>query len=242
MKVLNNRLLRSHSKESLTGKHQVGFMPQVEGLSAVASLIEIAQRRLHEKKETWVAFLDLRKSFDLVPHNLMLQKLMNKGVGIKFLELIKNIYENSMSEIRIGKASSKSFKVSKGVRQGCPLSPLLFDISIDDIFANIKPISVACIENNKFYGTLFADDTLILSESQEEMIEKLEQVKYWMCDNNMEVNTEKSGIMRIPSTNDLIEIKYDNQKIPVIKKYTYLGIEINDRLNETEMANFRINN
>ncbi|KAL6121049.1 hypothetical protein NUSPORA_02097 [Nucleospora cyclopteri] len=238
MKVMNNRLLHTHEKSRLTGSHQIGFMPGIEGLSAVATLVEVAQRRMRNNLETWVAFLDLKKAFDLVPHYLLMKKLREKGIGEMFCKLIENIYEKTECEVRINDATFEGFSVGKGVRQGCPLSPILFDIFIDDLFSNMTPIQIPDTKS-EFCGILFADDTLLISESVDEMKKKIVLVKKWLQENGMELNVEKSGIMRFPNSLETSDISFNDKKLPIVSRYVYLGIEINDSLDEKEMASFR---
>jgi len=64
---------------------------------------------------------------------------------------------SSKANVKIDNEYSKSFKIMKGVRQGCPLSPILFNLFINDIFNSCNKLGVS-IDNNKCCGGLFADD------------------------------------------------------------------------------------
>ncbi|KAL6121003.1 hypothetical protein NUSPORA_02153 [Nucleospora cyclopteri] len=230
----------THTRKKLKKLHQVGFIPGIEDLLAVAYLIEILQIRIGDGKETWLAFLDLRKVYDLVPQDLLFNKLRSKGIGENFVKVIENIYRNNKSEVRIGKSVSETFRIQKGVRQGYPFSPILFDIFIDDMLEGMTSINIPGIKKNNFCGILFAGDTMLISESREELENKISQVKEWLNNNEMELNASKSGIMKF-LRNERSEMPvYFAENIPAVNKYVYLGIEVNDQLNEKMMAEFRI--
>ncbi|KAL6121636.1 hypothetical protein NUSPORA_01409 [Nucleospora cyclopteri] len=110
LKIFTNRVMASHYIKKIVGKHQVGFMPGIEGLSAVMSLIESVQRRNREGSKTWVTFLDLKKAYDLVPHDLLIKKLKMKGLGKKFIKVIESLYKANKSCVRVGSTLSRKIK------------------------------------------------------------------------------------------------------------------------------------
>ena len=76
--------------------------------------------------------MDFSKAFDSISRDKLLNKLQNIGVHGKFFEIIQNIYSNDINKVKIGNKCSASFKPNRGVRQGCVLSPLLFNIFLAD--------------------------------------------------------------------------------------------------------------
>ena len=90
------------------------------------------------KKKLYACFIDFRKGFDSVRQKGLFRKVENLGKNGNFLDLIKDIYCKTKSAVKIGNNTTNFFPYSKGVQQGNPLSPLLFNIFINDIFQKIK--------------------------------------------------------------------------------------------------------
>jgi hypothetical protein len=142
--------------------------------------------------------------------------------------------------VRIGQNVSDTFRYERGVRQGCPTSPLLFNIYIDDLFNEIQPIEVEGLDNG-LKGLLFADDTVILAESKNDLELKLKIINRWMNENSMEINPSKCGVMIISDQVASYNFEYNEEQIPMVDKYTYLGIEFNRQLDLQVMSGFRVN-
>ena len=87
-------------------------------------------------KETYLAFLDLKKTYDSVPIGNILYKLDALGIRDKCYQFIKNLYLTSKASVN--DQYSESFNIMKGVRQGCPLSPILYNLFINDIFNDVS--------------------------------------------------------------------------------------------------------
>ena len=79
-----------------------------------------------------------QKAFDSIWHEGLFRKLENKNINGNFLNLIKNIYSQTQCAVKINKNTTNFFSYEKGVQQGNPLSPLLFNLFINDIFDIIK--------------------------------------------------------------------------------------------------------
>lgn len=186
-----------------------------------------------------MGFIDFKKAYDLVPHQLVFNKLYKKGFGEKFVNAIKSLYKGTKLRVRVGKELSESFDYERGVRQGCPTSPLLFDIFIDDLLDKIGKIIVPRTQY-KIQGICFADDTLIMARSCKDLNYKLTVLEDWLASNGMEVNANKCGVMVIPNRNDNSIVRLGNEVLPRVSEYTYLGIQLNDELNMERMARYRI--
>ena len=163
-KILSRRLQNIITDFKILKREQTGFKKDEECLGQVACLLEICQRRKIENKDTILCFLDLKKAYDLVPHNRLINKLAEKGLGPKILKFIEKMYENTEMKVRINNTLTESFKYGREVRQGCPTSPLLFDIFIDDLLNEIKPIEVKGLKDG-ISGLCYTDDTVILANN-----------------------------------------------------------------------------
>ena len=238
-KIIARRIQTVTEMYQLLRKEQVGFIRSEECVGQVAALTEICQRRKIRDKPTIVCFLDLKKAYDMVPHIRLIEKLKRKGFGNKFIKFMTSLYENTKMKVRVGTDTSRSFDYGRGVRQGCPTSPLVFNYYINDLLDGINPIQVEGLQNG-ISGLMFADDTVIFAESFDEMNEKLVRVSRWMDDNLMEVNPSKCGVLVIGEIDNLIPVQYKNETIQVVDRYVYLGVEMNNQLDYDQMARFRV--
>ncbi|KAI4293172.1 hypothetical protein PAPHI01_2446 [Pancytospora philotis] len=190
-----------------------------------------------------LCFLDLRKAYDLVPHDRLLLKLEQKGIGSVMLKFIRSLYEENWMRVKVGPDVSDSFKILRGVRQGCPTSPLIFNLFIDDLLEECRGISVPGLQS-PVAGLNFADDTVLFADGDERMSATLQTVAKWMETNSMEVNAAKCGVMRVDfdetDASRYPRLKFQNDEIPNVEYYTYLGIQINSRMDLDEMAKHRV--
>ncbi|KAH6587774.1 hypothetical protein BASA50_011165 [Batrachochytrium salamandrivorans] len=141
-KVLQMRIERFVETNNLLSYEQAGFRKREECVGQVVSLVDIIQRRQNAGLNTHVLFIDIRKAFDTVPVGALLWKLQNMGFPRRTLAFLKALYTSSSARARAGSLLSDPFPVQRGVRQGCPLSGLLFNLFINDILNGVAPITV----------------------------------------------------------------------------------------------------
>ena len=139
--ILNQSLLDYVSSLNILHKSQIGFLPNNRSADHVFILQTLIDKYVHSHNEKiYACFVDLRKAFDSVWHVGLLNKLLQINVGGCLYNLIKGLYLNSTCSIKIGHNQTRSFHFAKSVRQGCILSPRLFNLYIADLpfaFVNI---------------------------------------------------------------------------------------------------------
>ncbi|OMJ18368.1 RNA-directed DNA polymerase from mobile element jockey, partial [Smittium culicis] len=157
----------------------------------------------------------------------LLHKLRSVGIGGKLLNMIKGMYDAPKIAVRVGNEVSNPTEYLFGVRQGCPASPILFDFYINDIFKSVRGVRVpgltSCIP-----GLLFADDTVLLAESSDELQDALNTITEWLDNWEMAVNASKCGIMSI-SGELTTDMTLQGQKVDFTDQYTYLGYIMNSK-------------
>jgi hypothetical protein len=218
---------------------QAGFRTREECVAHIISLQEIVESRRLRGLPTFAAFLDIKKAYDTVPHEAMLRKLELAGVSARCLQFIRALYETSAVKAKGNNGMlSGLIHMLQGERQGCPGSPLFFNVFINDIFDRFHLLGVRVLCQNdvelRIPGLLLADDTVILASSTRMLRKELSQVSRWGDTNLMEFGIAKCGIMGFgPGARAALEEEQDSFKlqgklVPVVSQYKYLGVTIND--------------
>lgn len=132
--VLANRLLPYFPQ--LIHEDQSGFIPRRNTLRNIRRLAHVLQALESSKEEWTLAFLDIEQAFDSVRWEYIWQVLHKLGLGPRF-EWVKLLHTNPTSRVRKGRYVSESMTLQRGMRQGCPLSLLLFDIAIEPLACHL---------------------------------------------------------------------------------------------------------
>ena len=135
-----------------------------------------------------MAFVDLEKAFDRVPREVVWWALRCLGVDEWIVSVIKAMYEDATTTVRVNGRESKAFSVRVGVHQGSVLSPLVFIIVLEALSREFReglPMEL-----------LYTDDLVLVAETEELLIEKLRKWKRGMELEGLRVNIGKTKVMR----------------------------------------------
>ena len=125
----------------------------------------------HRFSKVYCCFVDFRKAFDLVSREDLFQRLRDIGISTKLLTAIMRLYESILGRLREVGGLSEFIRSTIGVKQGCPLSPTLFGIYIDELESFLQEHTQAmdgCLLHQVLISILlFADDIVLLSSSPE---------------------------------------------------------------------------
>ena len=226
-KCMFKRMDNFLTKFNIINPRQFGFQKGVSTEDAVNSIYNNYINAIERNEITCSIFLDIKKAFDAVDHQLLLTKLYRYGFRGKFYELLKSFLSERYQLVMIQGVFSELQKVVCGVPQGSVLGPQFFKIFINDI-----PLI------SKFDTHIFADDTcLSITNTNPNLLEKiviteLGKISTWFKTNKLCLNYTKTWYMI--TTNKKINynfnIKIDNHPILEAQEVKYLGVTIDKKL------------
>ena len=237
--ILNRRLLNFAIENNIIHKSQLGFMPGNRCSDAMIILYNLFVKYCKKGNGyMYGCFVDFRKAFDTIPRHLLFQKLISHNVTGKFYDSIKNMYTHDLACISLGDKITQSFRINQGVKQGCILSPLLFNIFLSDLpdqlnNGDARPVRIS--ETESLNSLIWADDLLILSETENGLNTMLKNLTSYTEQNLMHVNLDKTKCMIFNKTGRLIKRTFllGNKRLEIVKEYKYLGFLVTPSFNIT---------
>ena len=227
--VLNNRLDAYLSKHKIIDECQIGFTKQARTSDHMFVIKSIIDKYCHDKSgRVFACFVDFQKAFDTVIHTGIKLKLLDIGISSSFYNVIKSMYNNSKSCIRVLQDKvTEFFSLNVGVKQGDNLSPNLFKIFINDLpqYLNSTCDPIA-LDDKHVHCLMYADDVVLLSTSAIGLQQKLDQLQKFCHDWCLNININKTKIIVFNKAGRLIKqsFLFEKQNIECVKSYRYLGI------------------
>ena len=221
--------------------NQFGFRPKHSCETALLCMVDEWAKNVDNGKINGVALVDLRRAFDLVDHDVLLQLLSECGCSERSLQWLKSYLSDREQFVSIQNKKSDTRNVSVGVPQGSILGPLLFTILINNLPKAVNNASVY----------MYADDTTIsVSGTSKQEIETklndvLKEVYDWTAKNKLLMNLKKTKVMVIGSkqrcsnlSDTNLNVKLNNVAVECVNEAKCLGVTLDSHL----IFNSHVNN
>jgi len=228
LSILNNRLYDFCKKNNILPNNQIGYQKGCRTTDHILVLKTIIDKYICRNSNLYVCFVDFKSAFDTVWRNALFYKLLKHDVGGNFLKLLRNMYNNVSYRVKINGGITEKIESSLGVKQGCVMSPLLFNIFLADLPSifddtcdpvHLNVTNLSCL--------MYADDLVLMSDSAmglQNCISKLHNYcKQW----NLTINHKKTQVIIFNKSGHTIKrfhFYLGDIKLSIVNEYCYLGI------------------
>ena len=229
--VLLGRLEKFVKENELISPNQIGFQKGHRTADHIFVLNSIINKIVKiEKKKLYTAFVDFRKAYDHINRTLLLFKLQKMGIQGLFYENLKQLHNSTLYMIKVEGGYLDPIKSELGLLQGGILSPILFNLYIDDIKEifdeKCDPVD---LHDTKLSHLLYADDLILLSNTEEGLKQNLRNLETYCEKWKLEVNISKTKIIIFNIMGRKIKcnsFSLNGKNIESTNSYCYLGIDM----------------
>ena len=237
--------------EGLIGEEQCGFRSGRGCVDQVFVLKQMSEKCVDKNKSLYVAYMDLEKAYDRIDREAMWRVLGMYGINGQLMKAVQSLYEKSEACVRVCREEGDWFEVGVGLRQGCVMSPWLFNLFMDAVMKEVREkagdvgVMLRDVRQNvewKVEWLMFADDTVLVGDS-EEKLERLVQEFGRVCQRRkLAVNVTKSKVMKVGKNGEENEmnVSLNNRRMEEVETYRYLGVDVSNDGGVGDEVNHRI--
>lgn len=230
-KLLEIIFLQKYEHLLSTNDHQFGFKRNHSTDECVFLLKELIDFYSSSGSPIYLCFLDASKAFDRINHQLLFCKLLERGVPTAVVRLLSTWYCNQTMFIKWRDQVSQPFHVTNGVRQGGILSPVLFNLYLEELSDKLRETPAGCFIDQVCFNHLFyADDAVLLAPSPSALQTLISVCGDYGCSHEMMYNPTKTVCMcYLPlclRNCTLPSLFLKGAKLKWVPEHKYLGVHI----------------
>ena len=222
-KVMLKTLLNRPKNEA---EEQAGFRPGRSTVEQIFNFRIMMEKHLQYKKELFHNFIDFKKAFDRVWHGGLWHALRSFGIEHEegFVQIMKSLYSSASSAVLLNNKVSNYFRTTVVVRQGCLLSPILFNLYLENMRETLHNFESTISIGGRIISNLrFADDIDLMGGSNDELQELKDRLSNSAREYGMEISSDKSKVMVNSGDNTTVQISMNGQQLEEVMAFKYLG-------------------
>ena len=226
--------------EALLLEEQNGFRKGRSCMDCIFSVSQIIEKHREFNIPTYMAFIDFKKAFDTVDRDKLWTIMSSKGIPTHLITIIKKIHMENIIRVNAGNVISEDFIfITQVVRQGCPLSHVLFNLYLDEtIWIWLQKLKTSKYFKELIFNTLlFADDQFIISDTEDNLQMAVYILYSISKEYNLEIATKKMKVFGFVGAKIII----NGETLEQVSQFTYLGCSISYQFSndvESKLAKF----
>ncbi|KAL1448667.1 hypothetical protein WDU94_003512 [Cyamophila willieti] len=195
LKIIHQRIYEKI--EENFGNTQFGFRGGLGTREALFCVQVLVQKCRDKNQDVYACFIDFEKAFDRVQHGKLIEILKKTNIDEKDARIIGNLYWQQKATIRTDNSESEEVSIRRGVRQGCVISPLLFNLYSEEIFKEALRETTGGIqvEGTIINNIRYADDTVIFAKDINELQNLMNRIVDTCKNYGLNLNTKKTKYM-----------------------------------------------
>ena len=225
--ILDNRISNINEAFKKTDKYNGGFLKGSMTQDNLFILTACIEKQLCLGKPLYLGFVDFKKAFNYVNHNILFYKLIKNGLKGRFINVLKNMYSKAGAFIKVNNKVYQWIRDTCGTNQGGPLSPNMFRYMLKDLKMYLKDKHGIILDDQVLVHILWADDLVLFAESSEGLQEQLNGLYRFCSKFQMIVNEIKTKVMIYGTNDNNCSFKFNNKTLQIVEEFKYLGVIFN---------------
>ena len=236
--IVNKRVTKWAEENHLRARGQAGFRKDHRTSDQIFVLRTLIEQQRMAGTPLYVCFVDFQKAYDTVPRALLWGKLERMGIRGHIMDAIRALYADVPVCVRTQQGLTQTFQSLMGVKQGCPLSPTLFGLYIDDfeavVLGGAAALSLPKLGEGPAPPLLYADDLALMSTTVEGLQRQLNILGAFADRWGLTVNIGKTKVVvfRPPRKQYMagmsLQFTYKGNALNVVPSFRYLGVELHE--------------
>ncbi|XP_072934917.1 uncharacterized protein [Epargyreus clarus] len=207
-------------------QEQAGFVKGKGTREQILNMRQLIEKAYEYNTPVIMCFVDFSKAFDCVRWSKLWTILNELGVPHHLVTLLQMLYVKTQATVKVDNITSRPLNLGKGVRQGCILSPILFNVYGEYVMRQICDdwsggVSIGGV---RITNLRYADDTTLIASSEEEMCALLDRMEKKSAELGLSINKSKTKVMVVDRANKL-ELR-GLLGLQIVENFIYLGSDI----------------